>query len=282
MPEILGVRVDAIKKEKLEPKLKTFLVEGGLHKVFTPNAEMILEARRNEPFRKCLNSGDLNLADGVSIVFANLFLNFLNTFIVHQSSVGVYTKSRQKIQKRVPGVDALQLLCKIATEENKKVFFLGSDPGVGEKAAKMMKERYKSLQIRANDGGKITQTTPDPSLVRRGEEHGWKVDPEVLEDIRKFEPDILAVALGHGKQEHFICSALGDMPSIRIAIGVGGALDYLSGSVKRAPVWMRRMGFEWLYRLIQQPKRIGRIFNAVIVFPFIVIWVNIVERRGNS
>lgn len=260
MPEILGVRVDAIKPAELEGKLRGFLIEGGLHKVFTPNAEMVLKSHRDGAFKDVLNRGDLNLADGVSLVFASAFLSFFDKKCVH------------RIEQRITGVDTLDLLCRIAAEDGRKVFLLGADAGVGEKAAEVLKKRYAGLQIRANDGGMI-QHHPQPILTEEGRAlAGWIVEPGVLEDVRGFEPDILAVALGHGKQEHFICSALGSMPSIKIAIGVGGALDYLSGNLARAPKWMRRIGFEWLYRLVKQPKRVGRIVDAVIVFPLVVIW----------
>lgn len=252
MLKILGVRVDSIKKSELAGKLRGFLAEAGYHKVFTPNAEMLLAAHQDRSFKECLNTGELNLADGVGVVSIGRMMIRLNTNCVHQ------------ILDRITGVDTLELLCKIAAEDGRKVFFLGADPGVGEKAAEVMKNRYKGLIIKANDGGVITKTKDE-----------WSIDGSVLNDLSDFAPDILAVALGHGKQEQLLCSMLEHWPSVKIGIGVGGALDYLSGNVRRAPIWMRRMGFEWLYRLIQQPKRIHRIFNAVIVFPFVVIWSKI-------
>ena len=81
------------------------------------------------------------------------------------------------------------------------------------------------------------------------------------------KPDILFVAFGHGKQEKWINEYLRDLPSVKIAMGVGGAFDYLSGQTSRAPLWMRKIGLEWLYRLIREPKRLKRIWRAVIIFP---------------
>ncbi len=269
MPEILGVRIDAIKPDELESKLRSFLAEENFHKIFTPNAEIILKAYRDRSFREILNQGDLNLADGVSLLFASRFLNFFDK------------KCVQKVENRITGVDTLELLCRIAAENGRKVFFLGADPGVGEKAAEVLRKRYPGLQVKANDGGVIEQTTPNSSLERRGEERGWRIEPGVLEEIKAFQTEIIAVALGHGKQEHFIYSALEGVPSIKIAIGVGGALDYLSGNVKRAPIWMRKFGLEWLYRLLKQPQRIGRIIDAVIVFPLVVIWDRITRLKGD-
>ena len=80
------------------------------------------------------------------------------------------------------------------------------------------------------------------------------------------EPDILFVAFGMGKQEKWIYENLAKMPSVRIAMGVGGAFDYISGNVSRAPRLLRKFGLEWVYRLFKEPRRIGRIFNATIKF----------------
>ena len=226
---ILGVRVDAIDQHELEGQIRSFFASPKAHKVFTPNAEMLLLAHRDQAFRACLNQGDLNLADGFSLLL-------MNTEITH----------------RMTGVDTLELICQLAAEEGKRVMLFGGDVGIAEKAAEKIKNRY-------------------PKLVIKGFDPGTPFVPSI-DQINSFAPQVLAVALGHGKQEHFICSILKELPSVKVAIGVGGALDYLSGKVRRAPIWMRKIGLEWLYRLIRQPQRIGRIFNAVVVFPLVVIW----------
>ena len=203
MPFILGVRVDAVKKGELELKLKSFLAEDRLQKVFTPNAEIILEAHRDQNFRACLNSGDLNIADGVSVLFASRFLRFLKT----KSHQELNTKVAQKIENRVPGVEVLLLLCKIATEEGKSVLFYGAGAGVAEKAAGVMRKVFVGLDVKGLDPGVV-------DLARTATWGGPNVDCD-------FAPDILAVALGHPKQEQFICSMAEEWPGVKIAIGVG-------------------------------------------------------------
>ncbi len=155
----------------------------------------------------------------------------------------------------------MELLCKIAAEDGHKILFFGSNTLVAEKAAEVEKSRFPNLSIKGFSPGIVRYT-----------EGKWRFEHGSIDSIREEAPDIIAVALGHGKQEHFICSALSDVPSIKIAIGIGGALDYISGNVQRAPLWMRKLGLEWLYRLMRQPQRIGRIIDAVIVFPLVVIW----------
>ena len=248
MAEILGVTVDAIKGTDLDDRFLGFLADGKQHIVVTPNAEIILAAQKDEAFRERLNKADLHLPDSISLIFAS---TVLNTEVIHE---------------RVTGVDAVDRLAALANKEGKKLFLLGGNPGVAEAAAIKLVMKYSDLKVHANAGG--------PIRFQNGE---WLVNPQLFNDIKTFAPDVLAVALGHGKQEHFMCSFLPELPSVKIAIGCGGTLDYLSGTIKRAPIWMRKYGLEWLYRLIQQPQRIGRIWNAVVVFPTLVIWHRIKE-----
>lgn len=251
MAEILGVRIDSITSDELTNRLQQFLTSDHPHKIFTPNAEILLEAWKQADYRACLNQGDLNLADGVSIVFASRLLAFLNKISVQRLN----TKSSQTNVFRATGVDTLGLLCGLAAENNQSILLYGAGPGIAVKAAAAIKGKFPTLSIQGFDPGPVDNDDlasaafpPDTSF------------------------DIIAVALGHPKQEQYICSMAQIWPSVKVAIGVGGALDYLSGNVRRAPPWMRRAGLEWLYRLIQQPRRMKRIFNAVVVFPLVVVW----------
>ena len=92
-----------------------------------------------------------------------------------------------------------------------------------------------------------------------------------MEKIREEAPDILLIALGHGKQEKWIAAHLPELPSVKVAMGVGGAFDFIAGRVLRAPRILRRLGLEWLWRLILQPSRLPRIWRAVIKFPILVL-----------
>jgi len=94
---------------------------------------------------------------------------------------------------------------------------------------------------------------------------------EVLESIKKSKADILLVAYGSPKQEKFIYNSL-DKLGVKVAMGVGGTFDFIAGVQKRAPKWMQKLSLEWLYRLIREPKRFGRIWTAVVKFPIAVIW----------
>ncbi len=147
----------------------------------------------------------------------------------------------QPIKKRIQGIDLMEKICEQSAQKNWPVFLMGGQQGVAEKAIKNLKERYPGLRIKS------------------GYEQVWG------------QPEILFVALGAPKQEKWINDNLSGLPSVKLAVGVGGAFDFISGRVKRAPKLMRQGGLEWLWRFGRQPWRAKRIYNAVIKFPWLVM-----------
>lgn len=148
--------------------------------------------------------------------------------------------------ERMPGVDFMIDLCALAQGERKSVFFLGGRGGVAEQTAAILQKKFPHLTI-----------------------SGWSENPHEMLQIQHC--DILFVALGAPKQELWIAENTKKLPSVKIAMGVGGAFDMLSGKIKRAPRVVRKLGCEWVWRLWQEPRRLGRIFKAVVVFPFFLI-----------
>jgi len=263
-PKILGVLFDNVtKKEALERVLKKIWNESknqnhsqnfnqnnhqndsqnndqdraGKEALFiaTPNPEILLEARKNEPFRKILNQTDLNIADGFGIILASWV-------------------NKTPLKERLTGTDFMQIICQHAPKET-KIFLLGAAPGIAEKTKKELEKRFANIQVVGTCSG-------SPALEE--ENH-------LRQLINKSGAEILFVAFGAPKQEIWIARNLPHLTNIKIAMGVGGAFDFISGTIKRAPTWMRKLGLEWLYRLIKQPSRIGRIFNATIKFPLVFI-----------
>lgn len=151
------------------------------------------------------------------------------------------------LKERICGVDFMEEICRLAAASRRKVFLLGGRDEVAETAILNLRKKHPNL------------------IAASCEEH-----ENCGEAILNFQPEILFVALGHPKQEKWIYENLKRFPSVKIAMGVGGAFDFLSGKVRRAPVAMRKLGLEWLWRLMIEPKRAKRIFNAVIVFPWLV------------
>lgn len=152
--------------------------------------------------------------------------------------------SNERIKERITGVDLMEAICEKAAQKKWPVFLFGAGPGIAEKAGEILKIKYQGLEISKD----------------------------------KEKAVIIFVALGAPKQEKWINNNLKKMPNIKLAIGVGGSFDFISGNVKRAPSFMRLLGLEWFWRLILQPWRIKRIFNAVIVFS----WLFFKEKIYNS
>lgn len=240
---ILGIKVDEMDRTEALAKVVGFLnSDNRQYKIFTPNPEMVVKAQKDEYFKKVLNSGDLNLCDGM----------------------GLYLVSKIK---RIPGVDFMIEICKIAAEQGRGVYLLGSgNDEIVKKTAKNLQKQFPKLKIIGYDKGpEINEKSQLPIT------NDQSIDNLTIQQINQSSPEILFVAFGMGKQEKWIFENLAKMPGVKIAIGVGGAFDYIAGKVKRAPCWMRKIGLEWMYRLIQEPRRLGRIFNATIIFTLKVL-----------
>jgi N-acetylglucosaminyldiphosphoundecaprenol N-acetyl-beta-D-mannosaminyltransferase len=231
---ILKVRIDKVSLDEARKKVSDFLRSSGQYKIFTPNPEFLVKAHSDEYFLDTLNKSDLNLCDGRGIQFV----------------------SKQKLQ-RITGVDFMLEICSIAQIENRSIYLLGSGRDeVVKKTAENLQKKFPNLKIAGWSRGEVIDEN--------------KILNNDVEQINRVAPDILFVAFGMGKQEKWITENLVKIPRVKIAMGVGGAFDYISGSVKRAPLLMRKIGLEWLYRLIKQPQRIVRIWNATFKFMYLI------------
>ncbi len=198
------------------------LVEaGGHHLVATVNPEFIMRANRDDAFARVLDSADLCLADGAGVVWAA-------------------RRQGCKMSGPVTGTDMILPLAGMCAARGFRLFLLGAAPGVAVELASKLRAEHPRLEVAAHAG------SPD----RAG-------DDEALNLIRAHRTQVLLVAFGAPKQELWI-DRLKDRLDIAVGIGVGGAFDYLTGRVRRAPRWMRKAGLEWLFRLAHQPWRARR------------------------
>lgn len=149
---------------------------------------------------------------------------------------------------RIPGVELAELILEVAAEMKKSVFLLGGKE-VGNIIEQKMCSKYKNLIIAGKTDG----------------------DENTLEEVKKTNPDVILVAFGAPKQEYWLAEKGSQIPSLHLGIGVGGTFDFWAGKAIRAPFVLRKIGLEWLWRLITQPKRWRRILNAVVVFPWLVL-----------
>lgn len=202
-------------------RIEAFAADGGHHLVATVNPEFVMRARKDPDFARVLESADLCLADGTGVVWA----------------------ARRKgcaLREPVAGTDMLPLLASMCARRGFRLFLLGAGPGVADELAASLRARHPSLLVASHSG------SPDPSS-----------DDESLRLIRDHGTQVLLVAYGAPKQEIWI-DRMKHRTDVVVAMGVGGAFDYLTGRVRRAPAWMRRAGLEWLHRLVHQPWRIRR------------------------
>ncbi len=216
---VLGVRVDPVTTEEALVRLAAFVAQGTPHHVVTVNPEFVMISRRHPAFRAILEAADLCLADGVGLLLAGHILG-------------------RPLPERVAGSDLLPQIAARAAREGWRLFFLGARPGVAQRAAEVLMERNPGLQV--------VGTYPGSPAEEEA--------PEIIRRVRAAEPDMLFVAYGAPAQDLWIArhrEALG----VPVMMGVGGAFDFIAGVAKRAPLWMRRMGLEWLHRLIHQPWR---------------------------
>ena len=232
--QILGVAIDALTMRQAVAVLRDMLA-GGKHHVMTPNSEMLVRAQKDDSFRSLLNSADLNLPDSAGLLWAAKVTG-------------------QELPERVPGVDTVTELCSTLPAEH-PVFFLGAKEGVAEKAARQLMKHNPNLTVAGAYSG-------SPS----------KADaPDIIKRINDSGAHLLLVAYGAPAQDVWINQHLLSLTTVRVAMGVGGTFDFLAGTVKRAPAVMRKAGLEWLWRLLLQPWRVGRIFTATVVFPLLVL-----------
>jgi N-acetylglucosaminyldiphosphoundecaprenol N-acetyl-beta-D-mannosaminyltransferase len=243
--DILGVGVHDCDEECAARAVAAFLraEPPRLHQVCTVNPEFVMEARRNPAFRRLLNSADLATPDGAGIIAAGKLL-------------------RRPFAGRATGVALVERLAAMSAQNGWLLFLLGAAPGVADEAARVLARRHPGMRIAGTYPG-----SPRPE--------DWHEIKRLLDGAR---PDVLLVAYGAPRQDLWIAEHRGEMPgSIRVAMGVGGVFDYLSGRVKLAPAPVRRMGMEWLYRLATQPWRWRRILR-VFAFGGLVLRAAVAER----
>ncbi len=172
------------------------------------------------------------------------FKNILNRadFCLCESR-GLYLTAKFLGKKLKESINGIELIYNLKG----KIFLFGGKEGIAEKVKEKLGERVI------------------------GVEHGYQDFNAVIDKINQVEPDILLVGLGSPKQEKFIYENLSKMPSVKLAIGVGGAFDFISGRIKRAPKFVQKIGLEWLWRFILQPRRIKRICNGIIKLSWLIL-----------
>lgn len=222
---ILDVPVDDLTLPEATEMIRRWVAEATpgapLHHVVTVNPEFIIAARRDPAFRQVLEKADLATADGVGVLLAARLLG-------------------RPLRGRVTGVDVVEALA-AGRDGALRLFLLGAAPGIAERAAAVLIGRFPGTVVAGCWSGSPRSEDAQP----------------IFERLRQSQANVLLVAFGHPAQDRWVAAYKTDLAAcgIVVAMGIGGTLDYLAGAVPRAPRLLRRLGLEWLYRLIRQPWR---------------------------
>ena len=225
---INGVPIDSLTMDGTIDRIGDLIERGRAtnrtYQVATVNVDFLVNALSDPEVMRLLQAADLNLADGMPLVWASRWLG-------------------STLPERVAGADLVPALGNASQQRGWKVHLLGAGPGVADRARRAMITAHPGAHV-TSDG---SPTIGDARLV----------DEDLVERIEAIDPDILCVAFGNPKQERFI-AAYRDHLRCPVMIGIGGSLDMLVGDKQRAPRWVQRLGVEWIFRAAQEPRRLGR------------------------
>jgi N-acetylglucosaminyldiphosphoundecaprenol N-acetyl-beta-D-mannosaminyltransferase len=222
---ILGVPIDAVTMDEALQRIRAMVESRQPHYVVTPNVDFLVQAREDEQLHSILVNADLVLCDGQPLVWASKWLG-------------------NPLPERVAGADLTPRLIAQAARLGHRIFLLGATPEANELASQHLRATYPGLQIAG------AYSPPFKPLAQMNH-------AEIVARIRAAKPDILFVSFGCPKQEKWIAMHFREL-GVPVCLGVGATIDFLAGTVRRAPTWMRRSGLEWTYRLAQEPRRLFR------------------------
>jgi len=253
---LLGIPVDNLSIDEtvdnIFSMIDAYARDGIPRQVATVNVDFVVNTLkwrfghiRHPELIDILRRADLVTADGMPIVWMSKFMG-------------------NPLKERVAGADLIPRLVEKAANRQKSIYFLGGRGGVGNQAAQLLKRRYPDLRIAGVDS---------PFVHVDGEELEWAEDEDlpIIEHINRSGADILLIAFGNPKQEVWFDRNRKHL-KVPVSIGIGGTYEFIVGSVSRAPEWIRKTGFEWVYRITQDPKRLWkRYFFGFFKFGLMVL-----------
>lgn len=260
--EVLGVRVTADLKKNVLREISLYFDKKAAEPryVVTPYSEFFVEAEGNTKFREALNNAWIALPDGIGVIWAGFYLstrrgiwNLMSSIVMTLTGQVMY---HSPFPAKISGSDIVTDLFEIAEAKNLRVMFVGADDETQKDCKRFVEAIYPGVRVFTGFTGKIEADS---------------VPQEVGTEIQEKRPDVVIVALSYPRQEIFLQTLTQEVPGQYLAFGLGGTLDFISGRQKRAPKWMQKSGLEWLFRLIREPSRFGRMYRAVIQFPLLVL-----------
>jgi N-acetylglucosaminyldiphosphoundecaprenol N-acetyl-beta-D-mannosaminyltransferase len=221
-PVVCGCALDALTLDEAVATIDERIAGGERYEHVSINAAKLVRLQHDELLRDAVRRCELATADGQAVVWAARLLG-------------------HRLPERVAGIDLMQALLGLAEQRHYRVFVLGARPEALEEAVRRMRERFPGLRL-------------------VGWHHGYYApaeEPRIVGRIRASSPDILFIAMETPAKEIFVAQHR-ERLGVRFVMGVGGSIDVLAGARRRAPRWMQRGGLEWLFRLLQDPRRLAR------------------------
>lgn len=221
--EILGVAFDNVTMDEAVDRALTLMEARSAAYVVTPNPEIVMSAREDPALALAIQNADMVLPDGVGVIYGGKILG-------------------TPLKEKVPGIDFASRVMERLSQRNGRVYLFGAKPGVAELAGENLQKQFPGLLIAGTCDGYFTDDSP------------------IIDAINEAKPDLLLVCLGSPKQELWMQSNAKRL-NVGLMAGLGGSLDVFAGIVERAPERWQKLGMEWLYRLMKQPKRVGRMMK---------------------
>lgn len=237
--KLFGVKFHKLDEEGAFKRFQYLLNKNKYSMIFTPNPEIVMMAQKDLEYKDILAEGDLVIPDGIGIILASRI-------------------KKLGLEKRLPGIEMMESILKYCNNAKKSIYLLGSSAENVENAAANIHKEYPNINIKGYSDGYFDETE----------------ELRIIDKINEVKPDILFVAMGAPKQEKLMYRHR-KILNVKVAMGVGGAIDVWAGAVKRAPKLFRKIGLEWLYRIATNPKRIKRSLEL----PKFLLKV-ILSRRG--
>lgn len=279
--EILGIKVSITNKQEVLDFVSSRLESKEKFYIVTPNPENLLLATKDWLLSKAIRRSHLSVPDGIGLAQAYKFLSYkdnkndvLRFFKIFMQ--GLYVGYKTLVDKKyltdgfeiIKGRELFLDILKIINDRKGRVYLFGGENGEQEQAIKRLRLQFPDTTFQTNYKFPQFNRNGQPvSIVDR------KMHKSILGSIKLFEPDMVFVALNTPKQEKWIFRNLYRLQKVTGAMTVGGTFNYVAGNMKLPPKWMEKTGLEWVYRLMQEPKRIRRILNAFPIFPLkVFMW----------
>lgn len=242
---VLGCPVDRLGMDGTVERCRELIEAGGVACQVSVNAAKVVALRQDARLREIIARCEIISADGQSVVWASRML-------------------RDPLPERVAGIDLMNRLLLLAESRGYRVYFLGATQQVLERAMARIRARHRQLRVAGFRDGYFTHEQEDA----------------VRAEIRAAAPDILFVAMSSPRKEYWLADNASGLGA-RLVMGVGGSLDVVAGDRRRAPRWVQRLGLEWLYRLVQEPRRLGRRYLTTNVrFLLLLAREEVARARG--